>query len=310
MGRKIMKKSVSSITIVKRRALIFVGVMLSMAVFSVVAWRTSASSDQGGNPPKNVRADDNDRDSASERSGNKELRERFESFVQQQSVPLSQDERQARIDRAKAVIRSDYFDEMEDAAQMREERLAGEIKIEGVIKPYDWYAASSKAQAKFSFAPFAEGLAPLNSSFTNVLINNPAADATAQNTQSETTIVLGPGGVVLSGFNDSGSFLGGVNKFTGFGRSANSGTTWTDQGALPTAAGNGDAGDPVMARNNTTGTILFSTLNFDLAQNLNIYRSTDNGVTFGAAINGAPGFTVATGSQDKQWIAVDNFGRG
>ena len=48
-----------------------------------------------------------------------------------------------------------------------------------------------------------------------------------------------------------------------------------------------------------------ATLNFNTGNQLNIYRSSDNGVTFGAAINGTNG-TVG-GSHDKEWLAVDNF---
>ncbi|MGH9930553.1 MAG: hypothetical protein ACREA9_15180, partial [Pyrinomonadaceae bacterium] len=200
---------------------------------------------------------------------------------------------------ALAILQSDYFDEMSSAGQMNIERMAGARKIEGVIKPYD-FSSSSTAPAitdGFGVAPSDVAESPDTSSFVDPLVNNPAADMTAQNTQSETAIVLGSGNNVVSAFNDSGSFLGGVSKFTGFSTSANSGTAWTDQGALPTNVGNGDAGDPGLARNNTTGTILFTTLNFNNNDNLNVYRSTDNGVTFpGAPANGAPGLIGAAGN--------------
>ena len=195
------------------------------------------------------------------------------------------------------LLASPYFDEMSSAGQMRTERMAGARKVKGIIKRYD-YAASS-------YVPIITDItdAPNSSAFVDPLTNDPAADTTARNTQSETTIVLASGTNVVSAFNDSGSNVAGANKFTGFSTSANSGTSWTDRGTLPTAAGNGDAGDPILARNNTTGTILFGTLNFNVAGQLNIYRSTDQGVTFGGAINGTPG----GGSQDKEWLTVDNF---
>ena len=190
---------------------------------------------------------------------------------------------------------SPYFDEMSSAGQMRTERMAGARKVKGIIKRYD-FAASS-------YVPVITDItdAPTSSAFVDPLTNDPAADTTARNTQSETSIVLASGTNVVSAFNDSGSNVAGANKFTGFSTSANSGTSWTDRGTLPTAAGNGDAGDPILARNNTTGTILFGTLNFNVAGQLNIYRSTDQGVTFGAAINGTPVVAART-KNGSRWI--------
>ena len=71
------------------------------------------------------------------------------------------------------------------------------------------------------------------------------------------------GNTVVVGFNDSGSNSGGTNKFTGFARSTDGGATFTDGGTLPTNPG-GDAGDPVIARDNTTGRLYFSTLGFSV----------------------------------------------
>lgn len=150
--------------------------------------------------------------------------------------------------------------------------------------------------------PFVGPLAPP----TNVLVNDPAADAGLQDTQSETALVLGSGSNIAGAYNDSGSFIGGANKFTGFSQSTNGGTSFTDKGALPTSA-DGDAGDPVLARSASTGTIFLSTLAFVNDEKLMIFRSTDNGATFLAPINGAPGFVHNVDSQDKEWIAVDNF---
>lgn len=134
-------------------------------------------------------------------------------------------------------------------------------------------------------------------------VNNPAADLGAQDTQSETSIVLGSGSNVIVGFNDSGSFIGGAQKFTGFGRSTDMGATWTDGGTLPTNP-NGDAGDPVLARDNSLGRTYFSTLEFT-GTGLRIFRSDDDGATWMAPTQGAPGFP--SGFQDKEWLAVDNF---
>jgi hypothetical protein len=140
------------------------------------------------------------------------------------------------------------------------------------------------------------------SAIANSLVNDAAADATAQDTQSETSIVLGSGTTVIAGFNDSGSYIGGASKFTGFSRSTNGGTSWVDGGTLPTST-NGDAGDPVLARNTTTGRIYLATLQFS-GNGMAMFRSDDNGLTWMAPTQAAPG---ATGFQDKEWIVVDNF---
>jgi hypothetical protein len=143
------------------------------------------------------------------------------------------------------------------------------------------------------------------SALANQLVNDPNSDATARDTQSETTLVLGSGMNVIAGFNDSGSFVPpgtASSKFTGFSRSTDMGATWTDGGTLPTNP-TGDAGDPVMARNNLTGRTYLSTLAFS-GPGLQVFRSDDDALSWDVPVNGAAG---ATGSQDKEWITVDNF---
>ncbi|MCB0295948.1 MAG: exo-alpha-sialidase, partial [Calditrichaeota bacterium] len=130
--------------------------------------------------------------------------------------------------------------------------------------------------------------------------NNAGASGTGNFTQSETSI-LAFGNTVILGFNDAGSNAGGANKFTGWSYSFDGGATFTDGGTLPTNAG-GDAGDPVLARNETTGRIYYSTLGFSIST-IQVFRSDDNGVTWSAPVNGTPGGS----SEDKQWMAVDNF---
>lgn len=151
-----------------------------------------------------------------------------------------------------------------------------------------------------------EAQLPSNVTATNVLVNNPAADASNQDTQSETTLVLAGSNIVV-GFNDSGSFLGGEEHFTGYAHSNDAGTSFTDAGQLPDdPALFGDAGDPVLARNNTTGRVYFTTLGFNPGNRLQIFRSDDNGVTFGNPVQ--LGFTSSGDFQDKEWITLDNFG--
>jgi subtilisin-like proprotein convertase family protein len=151
------------------------------------------------------------------------------------------------------------------------------------------------------------GLMPAspNASLPNILVNNPISDTTVQDTQSETALVLGAGSNVVSVFNDSGSYLG-VGKFTGYGYSADGGASFVDGGTLPTSA-DGDAGDPVLVRQVAGDTLILATLAFTSSEKLMIFRSTNNGVTWSAPVNGAPGFTTTTGNHDKQWLAVDNF---
>jgi hypothetical protein len=138
--------------------------------------------------------------------------------------------------------------------------------------------------------------------FTNVLVNNPAADLGSNDTQSETTLVLAGSNVVVA-FNDSGSNAGNT-KFTGFAQSTNGGATFTDKGTLPTST-SGDAGDPALARDNVSGTIYLATLGYSSSNVIQVFRSTDGGATFGAPVNAASGFSSGH-SLDKEWIAVDN----
>lgn len=182
-----------------------------------------------------------------------------------------------------------HFDQLSSAAQMAVMNQLGCLP-KGTTAPTQLEAQPTPYTSEAALA--------------NPQVNNPAADLTNRNTQSETTIVLGAGSNVIAAYNDSGSFISGASKFTGYAVSTDSGTTFTDQGTLPTNAG-GDAGDPVLVRSAATGTIFLSTLEFNLDA-LQIFRSTDNGLTFNAPINGAPGFTAANANHDKEWIAVDN----
>jgi hypothetical protein len=174
-------------------------------------------------------------------------------------------------------------------ARMRSEALFGAFDYEAFL------VREANGDILDQSGPVLE-ISPFNS-LTN---NNAGATGTGFFTQSENAIVAF-GATVVVGFNDSGSNSGGTNKFTGFARSTNGGATFTDGGTLPTNPG-GDAGDPVLARNNTTGRIYFATLGFSVST-IQVFRSDNDGATWMPPVNGTPGGS----SEDKEWITVDNF---
>jgi hypothetical protein len=137
----------------------------------------------------------------------------------------------------------------------------------------------------------------------NVLVNNVAEDTTSHDTQSETSIVLA-GSNVVAAFNDSEEWQGVTNHLTGYSTSNNGGTSFTDHNGLP-ASTNGDAGDPSLAFGSSAGAVYLATLGFNSSNILQVFKSTDNGVTFGAPVTGASG--AATDQLDKEWITTDNF---
>ncbi len=162
----------------------------------------------------------------------------------------------------------------------------------------------------------------LDGGLANVLVNNAALDTTAQDTQSETAIVLGAGSKVIVAYNDSVSMVpGDYYHGTGYSRSADGGQTFTELGPLAVNSHH-DQGDPVLARSAKTGTVFLATLSVDNVstnpnpppplqwsgfEQVNVYRSTNNGGSFRQPANGTPGFDAAVDGQDKPWIAVDNF---
>ena len=137
---------------------------------------------------------------------------------------------------------------------------------------------------KLGEIPFQGGLVDQQAATDALVNNNTGSTGTSNFTQSETSIIAF-GNNVLIGFNDSGSFTGGANKFTGYSYSTNGGNTFIDGGTLPTSAV-GDAGDPVIARDETTGRIYFSTLGFSGSGTIQVFRSDDNGITYMAPVNG------------------------
>src|SRR5262245_1277950 len=194
------------------------------------------------------------------------------------------------ISRSSAQEEEEDEDDQHVPARMRSENIFGAFDYD------DFLARIANGEFPFDGGDV-DGISPFNS-LTN---NNAGSIGTAFFTQSETTLVAF-GNTVIVGFNDSGSNSGGTNKFTGFARSTDGGATFTDGGTLPTNP-SGDAGDPVMARNNSTGRIYYATLQFS-GSGIQVFRSDDNALTWQAPVQGAPG---KSGFQDKEWITVDNF---
>lgn len=135
----------------------------------------------------------------------------------------------------------------------------------------------------------------------NILVNNPAADSTNYDTQSTTAMVRVSPSVIVVAFQDSGSSTGNNRHFGGYARSTDGGLTFTDLGSLPDTAP-GDEAFPTLARDETSGTIYFSILSWD-ESTIQVFRSTDDGVTFGNPVTVDPG---EGGFQSYPRIIVDN----
>ena len=187
------------------------------------------------------------------------------------------------------------------------------IPSEKVIQqPFNYQAMVQREKtgdipSQASLIPFSRKVTPNGPVTATIVNNNAGASGTANFTQSEATVVAF-GTTVVVAFNDSGSNAGGTNKFTGFSRSTDGGVTFADGGILPTNP-NGDVGDPVLARDETTGRVFLSTLQFANG-GIDVFHSDDGGATWSAPAQGAPGKNSPPGNftQDKSWIAVDNFG--
>src|SRR5262249_13555159 len=85
---------------------------------------------------------------------------------------------------------------------------------------------------------------------SNVLVNDPKmAGPGPRDTQSEATVLVALDGTVVVAFNDSNT--ADQEQFTGYAVSFDGGASFTDMGSLP-ANPNGDAGDPILARDDVT----------------------------------------------------------
>jgi hypothetical protein len=145
-------------------------------------------------------------------------------------------------------------------------------------------------------------------SFSNVLVNNPSQDGATNFTQSETANVVF-GNTILVDYNDSDHLTPTLpfptnEQVASWSISTNGGQTFADMGPLPPNP-NGTFGDPMLARDQTSGTIYFASLGYK-PPGVEVVRSFDGGATLQAPVNAAPGFPN-TDFLDKEWMAVDNF---
>src|SRR5262249_43901127 len=98
----------------------------------------------------------------------------------------------------------------------------------------------------------------------------------------------------------------------GYAVSKDGGKTFKDMGSLPDDPSHPEMWDPVLAFSNKTGTIFLisnsgNSITRTVGEQINVYRSLDNGDSFLNAVDGTPGFTAGVDLQDKPWVAVDNF---
>ena len=129
-------------------------------------------------------------------------------------------------------------------------------------------------------------------------VNNVAADTTTQATQYASSVVDLGNGSLVTVFVDSGSYDGtvggGNDHLIGYATSANGGASWTDRGRLPDSA-LGDRGPATLAFDSLNKIVYLAAPAF-LFNQVNVYRSTNNGVTFAPARNASP--ASPAGSRD------------
>ncbi|MEK7675144.1 MAG: hypothetical protein AAB676_04825 [Verrucomicrobiota bacterium] len=157
-------------------------------------------------------------------------------------------------------------------------------------------------------------------------VNDPAQDSASgdpnKNSQSECSFVVVDSSRIVAAFFDthlSEYALGQIDfpgivspRSTGWAVSTDGGVSFTDQGALlpnpPTSTLQGDAGDPVMARDTANGAIYLlvnPSREPSTWRGFRLWKSTDNGQSF--ALLNSDVFGGAVTMSDKPMIAVNNY---
>lgn len=144
----------------------------------------------------------------------------------------------------------------------------------------------------------------------NILVNDPLKDRPFWNclTQSTTSMVVA-GTKVVAAYNDTTQPL--ANLFhpwmkTGWSYSSNGGATFMDRDGLLPYSAEDNWGQPSMARDPYLRRIYLATVGGNSGNNIQVYRSLNDGVSFADVVNATPNFT-GLNFQDKPSIAVDTF---
>ena len=136
----------------------------------------------------------------------------------------------------------------------------------------------------------------------DLFINDPALDRPESTTQSEPSLAV-LGSTICAGYNNTRQ--GPLpNPLSGFARSTDRGSTWTDRGAT----GRFRFSDPVLAVHRASRTFYYADIALTgLAINISVSRSTNDCTSFPTLVNASPSSTEDE-MQDKPWMAVDNTG--
>ena len=131
---------------------------------------------------------------------------------------------------------------------------------------------------------------------TDVRVNDPSLDPPGA-VQNETALAV-HGQTICAGFNDL--VPGGV---TGFARSSDLGTSWTDNGST------GQGSDPSIAVHEASGTFYYAAIaNIGGLSAIGVANSTDDCQTLSSFVSATPASSTQGDIEDKPWIAVDSTG--
>ena len=144
----------------------------------------------------------------------------------------------------------------------------------------------------------------------NILVNDPLKGRPFFNclSQSTTSMALAGSKVVVAYNDTTQPFSSLIHPWmkTGWSYSTNGGASFMDRdGLLPYSAEN-NWGQPSMARDPYMRRIYLATVGGNTGNNIQVYRSMNDGVSFADVVNATPNFT-GLNFQDKPSIAVDTF---